>query len=163
MALKFLQATFNTDLGTLSAETAVILASDYSGSLAADFFCTGSRVALAAGNLIADDSIIIGIAVGAASATEIRDTLLSELSADPYDATSIIAEAQDQIVLWQTLRMINNTHPVVNEYMSMPGKGIVFREDKGVSLFAYNANNSALTTGSDVRGEIVYFGRHMSG
>ncbi len=151
-------------LGTLAADTALVLDGTFTGNTRS-FLVKQLEYRLAIESLSAGDTIIIGLAIGGATVTEIV-AALTNVVVDPDDASSPAFSAVRQIVWFETLRILHDNGTggasglIINEVISRigGGKGIPAKEDTGVQLFAYNPATSALTTGALLKGLYILKG-----
>ncbi len=162
--LIILNSPIATALSTLAATTALVLATVFGSGITADFLCVGIQVSLSLGGAITlGEPVGIGFANGAATVAEIVSGLTSSESVDPWDPSAADDQGRQNIVVQKTMRIIESRSPTINEYIKMPGRGIVFREGKGVVPFAINRSGSALTDAQFIIGQVTYFGKWLSG
>ncbi len=162
--LIILNSPIATALSTLAAQTSAVLATVFGSGLQADFLCVDIQVSLSLnGTITQGESVNIGFANGASTVAEITSGLTSSESVDPFDPSAADDQGRQNIVIQKTLRALESRSPTINEFMKMPGRGIVFREDKGVVPFAINRSDNALTTGLSIVGQVTYFGKWLSG
>ncbi len=146
-------------LGTLAANTALILNSGFGSLLTRSFLIKQVRHALQTDGMAADETVIIGLCNALATIAEIASAL-STLVADPDDASSPATAANRQMIFWETLHAFGGAaRDPHNEVVSLGGgKGIPVKEATGLAIFAYNPSASALTTGGLVNGLVVIRG-----
>ncbi len=145
-------------LSTLGSKTAITVESQHSSALNSSFLMKRVR-----GNLLlkaADqgDVIILGMAMGDASVTEIKTALeQTQLDRDPP------TQANTRVVLHETLTALvgRTTAQVDREKIDISlggGKGIPFEKGEGWQWFAYNPDDGALQAGAEVMGQLTYYG-----
>ncbi len=153
----------NSDaLGALAADTALVLNSTFGSGLTQSFLIKQVLMMFAINGLTADESVIMGLANGSATVTEILAALTQNIT-NPDDASSPPVAAQRIIILWETLRVFTGVggggKATINEKISLGGgKGIPVKEATGMAIFAYNPSTGALTTGAVVNGLITLRG-----
>ncbi len=166
--LQFAPIRMNSDaIAALAADTALILNTSFSTGLTQSFLVKQLQYNFQAAGLTAGDSFVIGLANGTATIGEIEDALRLLVN-DPDDASSPGIAAQKNIIWWETLMVVgvpgaftgsagvSESH---NETISIGGgKGIPAKEGTGVSIFVYNAQTIAITTGAVVDGLITLKG-----
>ncbi len=166
--LQFQPLRMNGDaLGTLAADTALIIQTGLSTGLTQSFLLKQLQYNFQATGMTPGDSVILGLANGTATIAEIEDALRAAV-VDPDDASSLIIAANKSIVFWESLVCIATgsagvgaltSSQQINTVMSIGGgKGIPGREGAGFSVFVYNPATVALTTGSAVAGLIILKG-----
>ncbi len=156
------QQTLEVDalaLATLAGRTAIVLRSF--SAITATFLMQRFRYLLQlVGVTTADDGpILVGIAKGDASLTEIASAMIEANTTGPGDTTQSLTQDETWVVYQNTVRAFNLSGGdptgrfVVDMWQRFGGKnGIPALEGTGFQLFAYNAGSGALTTGSSVNG-----------
>ncbi len=147
-------------LGTLAADTALIINQEMSGALTRSFLLKQLQYCFTIAIAGTAESVIFGLANGSATIGEIEDALRLNVE-DPDDASSPAVQAQKQIVLWESLRLIDLSggNDFQNDVIKMGGgKGIPLKEATGVQIFVYNPSTASLTTGSTVTGLVILKG-----
>ncbi len=146
-------------LGTLAANTALILNSGFASTLTRSFLIKQVMNSFNVDGMAADETVIIGLCNASATIAEIASAL-STLVTDPDDASSPSTAANRQMIFWETLHASGGAaRDPHNENVSLGGgKGIPVKEATGLAIFAYNPSTVALTTGGLVNGLIVIRG-----
>lgn len=164
MALDMLPDNFSVNMLTLNSNVAISLASTYAGGLKADFFCVGAQLTVAMTGSVADnDAVMVLLGTGAVTIGEVASAIGDSSQADPWDATNKDNKATIANIIHKSIRIMGTQDRRIQEYIPMPGKGIILREDKGISLFAFNPGANDFTTGTLLSGLVTYFGRFIDG
>ncbi len=141
----------NVSLGTLASRTALKVLSDHESGLKEPFLMKKVRIQCIGTGFTAGegDRIIIGIARGGASVTQIKAALEDNL----FERNKK-GQAAKRDVLFETLTAPMRLTAATTVFFDSGeislggGKGIPFDEDGGWQIFAHNFSSSALTTGS---------------
>ncbi len=150
-----------TSIASLASLTAVSIASSHGTGLLADFLMKKIRFQYFLKGAVADETIIMGIARGDATVTEIKAALEQvQLERDLTD------QANKRRVLFETLKVMTGVaaNPGGHEVNEMEasvggGKGIPFEKGDGWQIFAYNPDNGALSAGAqELGGQVTYYG-----
>ncbi len=153
-------------LGSLAADTAVVLNTGFGSGITQSFLIKQVRYAIQYGVVTQGDNFIIGLCNGSATVAEIASAI-RDVVTDVDDASNTQVAALHQVIFWETLRMVGSSGVltgttsgnVLNETISIGGgKGIPAKEATGISVFAWNPNTGALTTGSVLSGLITLVG-----
>lgn len=161
--LQFQPLRMNTDaIGALAPDTAIALNTTLSTSVTQSFLVKQLQYAFLAHGGSAGQGVIIGVANGTATVAEIASGIRDAV-VDPDDATANTLTASHHSIWWETLRMVSLGNfaegNFYNETISIGGgKGIPWKEDTGVQIFAYNPASGALTTGGVIDGIICFKG-----
>lgn len=151
--------------GALAAQTALQVVNQYAGAnLTRTFLMKKARVTYAIKALTNDENIVIGMARGTATVTQIKDALEEDI--DPESSDYLEKQGSVRMVIWESIRQVmqnaeGNGGPVCDSYEFQlgGGRGIPFQENEGWQWFVYNpTTGSALTTGSSSRFQNVYYG-----
>ncbi len=161
--LQFQPIRMNSDaLGTLAADTAIVLNNTLSTGLTQSFLVKQIELKLRFSSS-AEGNIIVGVCNGTATVAEIASAMRDSVT-NPGDASSPQIAAQKSIIWWETLRMMAssnnglNEQPVLNETIKIGGgKGIPMKEGNGTQIFAWNPASAALTDGF-LHGLVVFKG-----
>ncbi len=146
-------------LGTLAGITALAVEQGHGTGLLQSFLMKKLRIAAAVDGLAqADGTILIGMARGDASVTEIK-TALEDAQLERDNKT----QAAKRDVLHETVMLLKpigaGTTRVAEATISLGGgKGIPFEDGDGWQWFVYNVDSSALTTGGLVYLQASYWG-----
>ena len=150
-------------LVTLASRAAIMLNTQFS-TPTAPFLLKRVRYFLQlAGRSTADDGpIIIGCAHGDASVSEIAATMTERNVNGPDDITSVLDQDLAWVVYQNSLmpfivRGDQSYAQIENSDWINPAetKGIPLHEGSGMVIFAYNAGSGALSTGSNVNGQVM--------
>ncbi len=147
-------------LGTLAARTAVIINTQFSAPTNSFLLKRARYFLQLSGRSTADDGpILVGMAHGDATASEIAAAMVERNVNGPDDITSML----DQDTAWVVYQ--NSVKPFIirgdqtygqveiSDWFQPGGqKGIPLIEGSGMVLFAFNSGSGALTTGSNVNG-----------
>ncbi len=146
-------------LGTLGARSAIQASANFA-SIEATFLLKRIRyfVQLVGRTLADDGPVLIGVARGDASTTEINSAMTEGNTTGPQDTTQMLTQDETWVVMMNTVRAIvpqgDGTEGVLDSgWITFGGKnGIPALEGTGWQIFAYNAGSGALATGSSVNG-----------
>lgn len=97
-----------------------------------------------------DDNIVVGLARGDASVTQIK----AALELDPVDS-DLEEQAQARTILWETVRVLYVGLTDAQQYIDVSiggGKGIPFEQNEGWQWFAYNQGANDQVAGAVVVG-----------
>ncbi len=106
----------------------------------------------------AEDTILVGVARGDATVTEIKAALETEqVERDMQDQANV------RVVLHETVHLMHadvnsRIDPIDMEISLGGGKGIPFEDGDGWQWFAYNIDNADLVAGGEVVGYAVMYG-----
>ncbi len=154
----------DTNLGTLATLTAVSLDSTYGSGITRSFLVKAVKYLLHLESLTTTEGpVIVGLAKGSATVSEIANALATNEIIDPDDVTAAATgAAMSSTVLWQSLLVLDGRTDTVTlshrHRIGARGKGIPIYEDDGIQLFAFNADISSLTTGARIKGIYVLEG-----
>lgn len=146
---------FSQALGTLSSNTALIIANDFTtaftkGALLKNFECFVAWRAATSG----EGPILMGLCNGDLTVAEITSAI-ADNSLDPFDHTNMLASAEKLGVYWETFFIVDRMEENGSAHHKVSlggGKGIPVGEEKGFQLFAISLDGGSLTTGSSLRG-----------
>ncbi len=151
--------TANVALGTLAANTAIVLNNAFNNP-SNSFLMKRVRYFLQfIGRTLTDDGpILVGIANGNASLAEIAAAMLEGNTVGPADITETLTQDESWVVYQNTVvpfvtRGDGSEAQTDGKWIAFGGKnGIPAIENSGWQLFAFNAGQGALSTGSNVSG-----------
>ncbi len=163
----------NIALGSLGVRSSIALQTGWT-SPEASFLMKRYRMILQVTSLaIQDDGpIIIGLANGNATTTEMNTAMNQINTEGPSDPTQMLAQDNVWVIYQNTLEtftMVQDTAGDVyqgfltTDWKSFGGKGIPNIEEAGVQVFAYNSGNGTLTTGGVVSGVVQIQGAWLRG
>ncbi len=145
-------------LGTLASRTAIFLNTVQNGITAAFLMLRIRYFLQMIGKTVLDDGpIIVGIARGDATLTEIANAILEANAAGPNDTTQTLQEDEAWVVFQNTLTPLimsgNGTFgQPMSEWIKFAPRGLVAREDSGWNMFAFNTGSGTLETGASING-----------
>ncbi len=145
-------------LGALAASTAIDIETAKATPLKENFLMKHVRASLTWLTPDAEDTILVGIARGEASVTNIKSALEDEQLNRDVKAQGIVRD-----VLMETVRMMHadvngKVDDVFIDVSIGGGKGIPFEKTEGWKWFAYNIDNADLVAGGEVIGFSVVNG-----
>ena len=147
-------------LGTLASKTALVVQSDHGTALLKSFLMKKFIANLALKTPDAGDVIIVGLARGDATVTEIANAL----QATQFER-DLQTQANRRMVLMESLRIFHGTDTANGGMRALHyevsvggGKGIPFEDGDGWQWFVYNPDDGSLAAGSEIMGIVVYFG-----
>jgi len=164
LPLDLLPANFRTALLTLNSGVSIAIDTTYGGSaMLSEFHCTKVVIALSfGGTLTAGETINLDFAIGG---TTVDDHALSIGATIPNPFASSFQSNKDIIprIFWKTMQALDPQMPTWNAELNLGGnKGVILREGVGIALFAHNFGPD-LTTGAEIFGQYILFGRWISG
>lgn len=164
--IQTLGGRFRSSTGVLASDTAVQVHSTFATGLTRTFLCKRFRLEAFVDELLTDgEGLIVGVAQGSATVAEIATQLTSGSSlADPKDPTNWAVFGQNNIIWWQTLRVLdaNGGPQKISCDVAIGGKnGIPMIEDQGAQLFVFNPHSAALAQACNIQGIIQFVGVFM--
>ncbi len=158
-------------LGTLGSRSAIVLNTQFSNPKTVFLMKRFRYFLQLVGRTIGDDGpILIGMARGDATTSEINAAMVERNTNGPEDITSMLDQDTAWVVYQNSVLPIiiqgDGTHgqPTTSVWLSPGGrKGIPLLEDAGMQIFAYNAGSAALSTGSTVNGLVFMQGVWLRG
>ncbi len=156
--IQILSQRFTDDsAGTLATITAVITDSLMTG-ITTNFLLKKVKAEIVVEDLTAGEGVIVGVASGAASISDIA----AVLNASIFGPAETDEQALTKQIYWETLRMIESLNPVYSIDQSLGGgKGIPQFETVGFQWFVYNPTGGTLTTAPLLSGVAAYYGVWM--
>lgn len=147
-------------LATLVSKTAVVVQSDHSTGLLQSFLMKKVRVAMVLKTPDAGDAIILGMARGDATVTEIKTALETiQLERDLQQQANVRMVIHELTRAFPGLESANGGVRVLNYEVSIGGgKGIPFEDGDGWKWFCYNLDDGDLIAGSEVMGQNTIYG-----
>lgn len=136
-------------ISALAAQTAVLATtSGMDSEMDAGFLVKQAQFNVSVTNLTGDESVIVGLAQGDMSESEIA-TGLQQVLTDPFDIGEAGLAIKKMGIFWETVWILGPNDQVCNERFSIGGgRGIPIAEGKGVNFFIYNPSSVGLSANS---------------
>lgn len=151
----------STTLGTLGSKTAMLVMAGL--ALEEDFFAILFEITIAIrGHTTDEGPLLLILADGDLSQTEVEECLAVE---GPLDSNQAVERERLQRAVYILASEIGdgffrNGHGSGNILRwSPPGRGMRLSDPEGWNLWAYNDDDTAFTTGTDLMGRCKVFGR----
>ncbi len=148
-----------TALGTLATQTAIVMDTSHATALLQSFLMKKVRAHVRSkGATTDDDGILVGMARGDATITEIKAALETvQLERDMQ------TQANRRVVLFETLMYLRGSGDGVTQFAEREvslggGNGIPFEDGDGWQWFAYNYSDGNLTTGQSLHLHATIYG-----
>ncbi len=146
---------------SLGSRTVAVINSDFGTGLLQSFLMKKAHLMLWAEDFVAGETVIVGIARGDATITEIKTALeTAQLERDMQDQANV------RVVLLESLGIVG-VHAPAGEgaihtdltFSVGGGKGIPFENGDGWQLFAYNPSGNAISNATQfIQGVATYYG-----
>ncbi len=158
MVVEILAHDFDFTVGALTANVALAGGTDYATGLLASFLMKKVEFSHFLETPDAEDLLIIGMARGDATITEIKTAIeKKQVERSKKD------QANTRDILWETVRHISANSAAdsmaIHQVVSLGGgKGIPFEEGDGWQWFIYNKGLNDQVAGAFVRSNATYYG-----
>ncbi len=146
-------------LGALTTLTALVIETGHATGLLRAFLMKKVKARITTvGRTIGDEALLVGMARGGASITEIKAAL-----EDVQLQEDLAIQGAKREVIHETLALMTRSGDGTTEEAEFMvslggGKGIPFGEGVGWQWFAYNLGDGSLTTGSKMHMHATYWG-----
>ncbi len=144
-------------LGTLAAKTALVIESQHN-DITSPFMMTHVRGSIVLKAADQGDTVVVGMAQGNASLTEIKTALEATQKARSPSQQAATRKVLHQTLMTLICRTTAQPDKVFIDEKIGGKKGIPFDEAVGWQWFAYNPDDGAFASGAELLGQMTYNG-----
>ncbi len=147
-------------IASLATKTAVVTNSQFGTGLLSSFLMKKVRLLAFLKAAVAEETVIIGMARGDATVTEIKTAIENiQLERDLQDQANIRVVLMETLGIFASSTSLTAKAVIEMEVSLGGGKGIPFELGDGWAWFAYNPDNGNLSAGSqEVIMQASYYG-----